>query len=272
MRSALLGLYTYVEFFLMVLLFLPLLAIAAVLSAGEPTRRLPGRVMRLLGRTSARLTPLWKFGVQGAEPKDIHTRGYVVVSNHESTADPFLLSFLPWDMRWVGKEELFRPPVTGWAFRLGGDIPLRRGDGASVRQVMAACRQTLEHGMPVILFPEGTRSPDGRLLPFKDGAFSLAIEAGVPVLPVALVGTRQCRPKGSLWFGEARAVVRVLEPIPTAGLTRADVARVRDEARMRIAAAVVELREELGLMGVVHPLAQPEAVAPVAVPAASPSA
>ena len=67
--------------------------------------------MRRLGRTTSRLTPLWKFEVEGERPADIDTRPYVVVANHESQADPFLLSFLPFDMRWVAKQELFEPPV-----------------------------------------------------------------------------------------------------------------------------------------------------------------
>lgn len=95
--------------------------------------------------------------------------------------------------------------------------------------------------MSIMLFPEGTRSPDGKLQAFKDGAFSLAIAAQVPVLPVALHGTRECRPKGSLWFGEATAVVRVLEPISTSGLTEADVPALRDRVRLRIEQAALAL-------------------------------
>jgi 1-acyl-sn-glycerol-3-phosphate acyltransferase len=87
-----------------------------------------------------------------------------------------------------------------------------------------------------MIFPEGTRSRDGRLQAFKDGAFLLAVEAQVPVLPVVVSGTRECRPKGSLWFGRARAVARVLEPIATAGLAPADVPRLREQVRARIAA------------------------------------
>lgn len=236
MRKAIFGLFTYFEFFALALLFLAPMALVALFARRDAGRRLRGRWMRRFGRATSALTPLWDFSVEGPPPPDIASRGYVVVSNHLSTADPFLLSFLPWDMRWVGKEELFRAPVIGWLMRLGGDIPLRRGDRPSVERMFAACRQTLAAGVSVMLFPEGTRSPDGRLQGFKDGAFRLAVEAGASVLPVVVQGTRECRPKGSLWFGQARAFARVLEPVPTEGMTLEDVPRLREAVRSRIAA------------------------------------
>lgn len=198
--------------------------------------------MRRLGWLSSRITPLWDFGVLGERPADIDSRAYVVVANHESVADPFLLTYLPWDMRWVAKEELFRVPVIGLAFRWSGDIPVRRGDGESVRAMMGACKDALDAGISVMMFPEGTRSKDGALLPFRDGAFQLAIEAGVPILPLAISGTKECRPKGSMWFGRARARVQVLAPISTVGMTQDDVGALRERARSAIAGALPELR------------------------------
>lgn len=240
------GLYTYVEFGLVLTAFLPVMAVSSVLHRGDPTQRQPGRWMRRLGRTSGALTPLWKFEIEGERPSDIDHRAYVVIANHESLADPFLLSWLPWDMRWVAKEELFRQPMTGWAMRFGGDIPLRRGEGDSVRQMMTECERALAGGISVMMFPEGTRSNDGSMLAFRDGAFKLAIRAGVPILPVALSGTRQMRPKHSKWFGRAHACAKILEPIPTDGLGEGDVASLRDRSRDAIAAVLPELRTRYG--------------------------
>lgn len=248
MRHALLGLYTYLEFFLIAVLFVPVLGLVALVQGRrDPGNRIRGRWMRRFGRLTSGLTPLWRFSVQGHPPADVRSRAYVVVSNHESTADPFLLSWLPWDMRWIAKEELFRLPIIGWLMRSGGDIPLRRGQRDSVMTMLGEARRTLEAGVPVMIFPEGTRSRDGAMLPFKDGAFLLAIEAQAPVLPLALAGTRTCRPKGSLWFGDARAVVRVLEPVETRGMTADDVSRLRELVRERISEAAGVLRQELGL-------------------------
>ena len=238
------GLYTYAEFGICLMAFLPVMAVSSTLHRGDPTQRAPGRWMRRLGRTTSRLTPLWKFDIEGTPPADIGRSPYVVVANHESQADPFLLSWLPFDMRWVAKEELFKPPLTGWAMRFGGDIALRRGARDSVREMMDECERALAAGISIMMFPEGTRSKDGDLLPFKDGAFALALRAGVPVLPIAIAGTRQMRPKHSRWFGKARACAKILEPIPTKalGAGRGSVADVRDAARDRIAAALVDLR------------------------------
>jgi len=246
LENALAGIYTYAEFGLTVFAYLPIMAVSSLRHRNDPTQRMPGRWMRRLGRTSSRLTPLWHFDIEGHAPADIGYRAYVVIANHESTADPFLLSWLPWDMRWVAKEELFRPPLTGWALRLGGDIKLRRGRGDSVRAMMNECERALAGGIPIMLFPEGTRSKDGELLPFKDGAFHLAIKAGVPVLPVAIAGTRQMRPKNSRWFGRARACAKILEPISSEGLGSSDVAALRDRCRDAIAAALPDLRSRYG--------------------------
>ncbi len=242
MNRALLGAYTYAEFGICLGAWLPVIAAVRLAHRRDDVPRHAGRELRRMARVAKRLTPLWHFDVQGQPPADIEHRAYVVVSNHESNADPFLLSWLPWDMRWVAKQELFDTPFAGWAVNLAGDIPLRRGAADSVRTMLAECRRTLAAGLSVMMFPEGTRSKDGNLLPFKDGAFELAIDAGVPVLPVALTGTHSCMPKGSRWLGEANAVVRILEPISTDGMTHADVATLRDTTRERIAEAVAELR------------------------------
>ncbi|NUO48412.1 MAG: 1-acyl-sn-glycerol-3-phosphate acyltransferase [Polyangiaceae bacterium] len=241
------GLYSYLEFGACVLAFLPMMALSSARHRNDPTQRAPGRWMRRLGWLTSRLTPLWDFGVEGEGPPDILEKPYVVVANHESTADPFLLTYLPWDMRWVAKEELFKVPIIGLAFRWSGDIPLRRGEGDSVRQMMDACKTSLDAGIPIMMFPEGTRSKHGELLPFRDGAFRLAIEAGVPILPLAIAGTKEARPKGSKWFGRARARVRVLSPISTRGLGLDDVAALRERTRDAIAAALPGLRKSVGV-------------------------
>ncbi len=237
------GVWAYAEFGAVIASFLPIMAVSSLRHRGDPTQRAPGQWMRRLGRVATRLSTIWKFDIEGERPHDIDTKAYVVVANHESQADPFLLCFLPWDMRWVAKESLFKQPLSGWAMRFGGDIPLRRGEGESVRACLKECERALAGGISVMMFPEGTRSHGGDLLPFKDGAFSLAIAAGVPILPIALSGTRAMRPKHSRWFGKAHACAKILAPIPTAGMTEAEVGALRDRTRTVIAEALVELRQ-----------------------------
>jgi len=110
---------------------------------------------------------------------------------------------------------------------------------------MQDSKTTLEHGLSLMIFPEGTRSRGGELLPFKDGAFSLAIEKGAPILPVVIHGTRDCIPKGSPWFGAARAHARVLEPVSTEGLSDDDVRDLKERVRQRMIEAQSALKAEL---------------------------
>jgi 1-acyl-sn-glycerol-3-phosphate acyltransferase len=240
--SPVIGLWAYAEFGALLIAFLPIMAISKWRHRGDPTQRIPGRWIRRLGRVASRLSMLWKFEIEGERPPDIDTKAYVVVANHESQADPFLLSFLPWDMRWVAKESLFKQPLSGWAMRLSGDIPLRRGEGDSVRTCLQECEHAIHGGISIMMFPEGTRSPGGELLPFKDGAFDLAIRTGVPILPIALAGTRAMRPKHSRWFGKAHACAKILAPIATIGMTAADIGSLRARARAAIESALPDLR------------------------------
>jgi 1-acyl-sn-glycerol-3-phosphate acyltransferase len=194
-------------------------------------RYIVGYVFRRIGPAMATLNPLWRFRYSGTMPQNPR-HPYVVVSNHESFADILLISHLPWEMKWLSKAELFRIPIMGWMMWLAGDIPVKRGFGPSAVEAMERCRKALRQRVSVMIFPEGTRSKTAELLPFKDGAFRLAIEAGVPILPLALSGTGTALPKHGWRFGRAAAHLRVLEPVDTAGLTLADVpalkARIRD--------------------------------------------
>jgi len=194
-------------------------------------RYIVGYVFRRIGPAMATLNPFWRFRYSGTMPQDPR-HPYVVVSNHESFADILLISHLPWEMKWLSKAELFRIPIMGWMMWLAGDIPVKRGFGPSAVEAMERCRKALRQRVSVMIFPEGTRSKTAELLPFKDGAFRLAIEAGVPILPLALSGTGTALPKHGWRFGRSAAHLRVLEPVDTAGLTLADVpalkARIRD--------------------------------------------
>jgi 1-acyl-sn-glycerol-3-phosphate acyltransferase len=237
-------LFSYGEFAACCAAWIPLLGAVRLLHRDDDVPRVAGRWFRRLGKTISALSPLWDFSTEGAPPGNIATRPYVVVANHVSMADPFLLSWLDWDMQWVGKEELFRMPVLGWLFRLAGDIPLRRGSHESVVAMLDACRHAIDCELSVMLFPEGTRHKDGTVHTFKDGAFQLAVEKQVPVLPLAIAGTERCLQRG-VRLGRARAIVRVLEPIEVSGQGEAEVARVRDLAQARIGEAVRELEAKL---------------------------
>ena len=238
--QSLVSAWTWLVLVVCVLLWLPLMALVRLASPGDRGRYRVGYLFRGIGRTVARLNPLWKFSYTGAMPPDPR-HPYVVVSNHESFADILLISHLPWEMKWLSKAELFRIPVMGWLMHLAGDVPVKRGFGPSAIEAMARCREVLSNKVSVMIFPEGTRSPTAQLLPFKDGAFRLAIDAGVPILPLALHGTGNALPKHDWRFGRSTAVVEVLPPVETSGLTPSDVPALKE----RVRAMIIEARDRL---------------------------
>jgi len=226
---------------LCILLWLPAMALLRLVTAPfDRGRYRVGYLFRRIGPVMAALNPLWKFRYTGTLPADPR-RPYIVVSNHESFADILLISHLPWEMKWLSKAELFRVPLLGWMMQLAGDVPVRRGFGPSAVEAIARCRETLARRVSVMIFPEGTRSTSAQMLPFKDGAFRLAVDAGVAILPLALHGTRDALPKHDWRFNRSNATVRVLEPVETAGLTADDVPALRDRVREIIEQARNEL-------------------------------
>jgi 1-acyl-sn-glycerol-3-phosphate acyltransferase len=211
---------------------------ALLLAATAPfdrNRVVAGRFLRLVGVAISRTFPPRRLSLEGRWPDG---GPFVVVANHQSMLDILLLSRVPREMKWVAKEELFRVPWVGWMLRMSGDIPIRRGDVESGGEALSRARSYLARGMSVMLFPEGTRSRTGALLPFKSGAFRLALEAGVPILPIAVHGTARGMPKGGPWVNPCRATARLLEPVDVAPYGADGGARLRDEVRARIQAAV----------------------------------
>ncbi|MDR0787091.1 MAG: 1-acyl-sn-glycerol-3-phosphate acyltransferase [Gemmatimonadota bacterium] len=227
------------------LLWFPWLALVYLVTAPrDPGRYTVGRWFRRCAVAAVAVNPFWHFRTSGYRPADPR-RPYVAVSNHESFADIFLISHLPWEMKWLSKETIFRIPVMGWMMRMAGDVSVTRSNRSSRAEALEACKERLDRKVSVMIFPEGTRSGSGELLPFKDGAFRLAIGSGVPILPMAVSGTRSAMRKGSLAFGRSRAEVRVLEPIETAGMTLSDVPELRDRVRSLIQEARNQLAAEL---------------------------
>ncbi len=240
MLNALLSAWTWLEIGLVSVLGFLVQVLLALLTLPFDRRRLVvGRAFRLVGVVAAWLTPFWHFGVVGPLPRVAGRT--VVVSNHESQADPFLISHLPWEMKWLSKASLFRIPVVGWMMFLAGDVPVRRGDSASGKEASGRLRPVARAWRAGDDFSGGTRSADGELLPFKDGAFRLAIETGAELLPVAVLGTRTALPKHSWRFQRADARVTVGTPLTTDGLTLADVETLKASALSQI----LGLRERL---------------------------
>src|SRR6185503_16138493 len=239
--QTLVSIWTWLVLVVCVLIWLPVMAVVRLVTArSDPGRYRVGYIFRQIPGVVAALSPLWRFRCTGTMPADPR-QPYVVVSNHESFADILLISHLPWEMKWLSKAELFRIPIMGWMMWLVGDVPVKRGFGPSAVEAMARCRKSLENRVSVMIFPEGTRSRTSELLPFKDGAFRLAIEAGVPILPLAVSGTGTALRKHDWRFGRSNAEVRVLDPVETTGLSLDDVA----ELKARVRRTIIEARDAL---------------------------
>ena len=244
MKRTVLSVWAWLALGISVIVTLPRVFVLWLFTRGrDPGRYRAGYAFRQLAVIHQKLNPLWTFTVSGRIPDDPR-RPYVAVANHESFVDILLISHLPFEMKWLSKSDFFKYPLVGWMMRMAGDIRLDRGDRKSAVQVLHEMQDRLAKDVSVMVFPEGTRSVTGELGEFKDGAFKVAIEAGAPILPLAVVGTRDALIKHDWRFGTTHAEVRVLDPISTEGLTKHDVPALKQQARDAIATALADLRAE----------------------------
>src|SRR6056297_669540 len=226
---------------LLVLFWLPLLALIRLFDH-NPVRYRTGKWFRKLGFLISKVNPTWNVEIEGGD--DIDDRNpYVMVSNHLSNADIPVISNLPWEMKWIAKKELFGVPFVGWMMKLSGDIPVDRSSSNKRIGVFKRCKYYLDRNISVIFFPEGTRSRTGKVNRFAIGAFDLAIREEKPILPIALDGTQDCLPKKSWIFKpDVHVRLKVLDPIPTAGLKKEDAVDLVEDVQRNIAAQIAEWR------------------------------
>lgn len=220
-----------------------------VVSTVSPSSRLVDRIARGWARVI-----LWAGGVRlrvtGTEHVDPST-SYVVISNHQSTFD-IMAHFLalPIPIRFLAKQELFRVPLLGWALRRLNMVPVDRFAGRTVyAEVEQNAATTVAHGNSIIVYPEGTRTRDGDLLPFKNGAFFIAVHTGLPILPTTIAGSFEA------WLPRAKIIkggtitVAISAPVTTRGVAINDTSQLREEIRAGIADTLRELQAPGGKDG-----------------------
>jgi len=206
-----------------------------------------GSVMEWWGRGFIRLGG-WRIRTEGLDR--LPEGGAILVSNHQSLVDiPLFLAAFPREIKFLAKKELGQIPLFGKAMRYAGNLFIDRDDPRDAVNLMREAVRRIGKRQFVVVFPEGTRSPDGEIGEFKPGAFYIAAKAGAPVFPVYIDGSRHALPKGSLLFRPAEMVVRVLEPLSSGGGGFSDRQSMAEEARRRILSARAEERERAAVAG-----------------------
>jgi 1-acyl-sn-glycerol-3-phosphate acyltransferase len=184
-----------------------------------------------------------KFVMEGTE--NCPSEPAVYLSNHQGIPDIPMIYCLPVTLRFVAKSVIKHVPSLGWYMRADRHIFIDRDKRSEALRSLQRAGAQIRNGINVVMFPEGTRTRDGKVLPFKKGPFRLAIAAQVPVVPMALEGSRNAWSKGQLWIRPGTLRLKIGKPIPTAGMTSADTDRLMVEAR----AAIIALHQEIGGAG-----------------------
>lgn len=207
--------------------------VAIILSLFDHSGNSSHVVARLWGKIQLKTTGT-KVKIEGLEKIDPQ-RSYILVSNHQSNFDIFaLLGYLPIQFRWTAKASLFRIPFLGWAMARIGYIPIDRESPKKAYRSMLQAVEKVKNGFSVMIFPEGTRSPDGHLQPFKKGVFLIALKSQAPILPITIKGTNKIMRKGDwrTYPGKVRIVID--QPLETKGVPSAEEEQLAAKVRQII--------------------------------------
>jgi 1-acyl-sn-glycerol-3-phosphate acyltransferase len=212
-------------------------SLSVIFSLFDKSGRTMMAVARVWARSLVRIARV-RVAVEGLEKIDPDA-AYVFTANHLSYMDtPVVLGAIPVQFRFMAKKGLFQIPFLGTHLMQAGHIPVPLDDArASVKTLHRAAQTIRDRGISILIFPEGGRSINGVLQDFKEGAAYIAIKAGVPVVPVTMVGTRRILAMGTMTFHSGAVKVRISDPIPTAGMTLHD----RRELTARIRERIVEM-------------------------------
>ena len=196
----------------------------------------PGAVQALSRVWSRLLLRLFRVDVLTQGQEHMPWGPAVYAANHSSSLDILVvLAHLPADVRIIYKRSLSLVPLLGWSIAVGGHIPIDRSNPFRARRSLRNAAERIRAGTSVLVFPEGTRSPDGSVRHFKRGSFSLALEAGVPVVPVSLVGVKLLVPRGLTSLRPGRITLRVHPAIPVSGRSKDEAEALAEKTRLAVA-------------------------------------
>lgn len=216
------AIYVTIFFTFTFIVFLFYLVIWALAYPFDRNRIVSHMYSRFWSKGIYHLCPWWNVEVEGLE-KIEKGKSYIVLSNHQAMLDIPLLYNLPFNFKWVSKEEVFKIPIFGWVLAMHDDIAIKRGGAAGAKKMMNKCDRYLKRGVSIVMFPEGTRTKTGKVGPFMQGAFLLAKKSKVELLPVVIEGTYDALKGGTDGSFGVKAPhkfkVKVLDPIPVADVT-----------------------------------------------------
>jgi len=219
---------------LIVLLTVAYGSVSFVATFFDSTGRLPNKLAGAWARALLRVCRV-RLAIAGLEKIDAR-QSYVFVANHRSYMDtPVVLASIPVEFRFFAKKGLFLIPFLGTHLKRAGHLPVVRGDArASVKSLTMGARLIRERKISLLLFPEGGRSRAG-MREFKEGAAYIAIKAGIPIVPLGIVGTRAVLPMGSNYVRDGHVTLKIGEPIPTTGMTLHDRSQLNEALERQVA-------------------------------------
>ncbi len=236
MMPKLRGVFLLAFWFTAIGLLAPFLILLCLITGNENMLYTP---IRFFIRLGLKLVGV-RVEVEGIERLDPN-QAYIFTPNHQSFIEvPVFIAYLGRNPAYLAKKEVFKYPIFGYGIGLMGVVPVDRSNSSAAVESARQATEKLRHGKSFVVYPEGTRSPDGRLLPFKKGAFMMAIDAGVPVVPVTISGATRIMPKAQVRVYPSTVRITVHDPISTEGYSKDNVAELMERVRAKVLSSLDE--------------------------------
>jgi len=245
MKSILVSAYVWIFAIITIIIIFPIYLTIWLLTVSFDRKLITVHYVTCLwGSLYTWINPRWEVSIENREKlKDSKT--YIIISNHQSMLDILVLFRLLAHFRWVSKAEIFKIPVVGWIMTLNNYIKVKRGDTKSVIKMIETSKKVIASGISVLIFPEGTRSKNGSLQQFKDGAFILAADTGTNILPViinAVSGT--LTKKGIFLMKKLSIKVRLLNEVPYSSFKNSGITEIRNRIHSIMNSELQNLRND----------------------------
>ncbi|MEK6409722.1 MAG: lysophospholipid acyltransferase family protein [Acidobacteriota bacterium] len=230
------GIFLLTFWFASIAIVAPLLIVLVLITRNENFIYSPVRMFIRAGLAMAGV----RIEVSGLERLDPN-QTYIFTPNHQSLIEvPLCVTYLKRNIAYLGKKEVFKYPIFGQGIRLIGVVSVDRSNTTAAVESARQATENLRRGKSYVVYPEGTRSPDGRLLPFKKGAFMMAIDAGVPIVPISISGATAIMPKAQIKVFPSTVRITVHEPISTDGYSKENIGELMQLTREKVLSGLSE--------------------------------